>query len=74
MPKYTYKCNECENKFDVEASIKEKEEDSDKDSNKFNCPKCKSKHTKQVFSLMSFFSSDKGGDKGKGCCCKGKCE
>jgi putative FmdB family regulatory protein len=69
MPKYSYKCNKCESKFEVEASIKEKEEGS----SKFNCPKCKSEDTKQVFSLMSFFSKDSG-SKGGGCCCGGKCK
>lgn len=69
MPKYTYKCKQCENKFEVEASIKEKEEGCCK----FNCPKCKSGDTKQIFSLKSFFSKDKG-DKSGGCCCGGKCK
>ena len=68
MPKYTYKCKACENKFEVEGSIKEKEEGA----SKFNCPKCKSKDTKQVFSLKSFFSKDS--NKSGGCCCGGKCE
>jgi len=68
MPKYSYKCRKCENKFEVEASIKEKEEGSIKSS----CPKCKSCETKQVFSLKSFFSKD-GENKGGGCCCGGNC-
>ena len=68
MPKYSFKCKDCEKKFDVEATIKEREEGSEK----FNCPKCKSKNTKQVFSLHSFFSKDKNED--GGCCCNGKCK
>lgn len=69
MPKYSYKCNKCESKFEVDASIKEKEEGS----NKFDCPKCKSSDTKKIFSLKAFFSKDLG-DKGGGCCCGGgKC-
>lgn len=68
MPKYSYKCNDCENKFEVEASIKENEEGGEK----FCCPKCQSQKTKQIFSLMSFFSKDK--NKGGGCCCGGKCK
>jgi putative FmdB family regulatory protein len=68
MPKYIYKCKDCNNKFNIEASIKEKEEGG----NRFNCPKCKSKNTKQVFSLKSFFSKDK--ESGDGCCCSGKCK
>ena len=68
MPKYSYKCKDCGNKFDVEASIKEKEEGG----SKFYCPKCKSKNTKSVFSLKSFFSKDKNSD--GGCCCSGECK
>lgn len=68
MPEYSYKCIDCKNKFAIEASIQEKEEGSEK----FGCPKCKSKNTKQTFSLRSFFSQDN--DKNCGCCCKGKCK
>jgi putative FmdB family regulatory protein len=69
MPNYSYKCADCENKFEVSASIKEKEEGG----KKFNCPKCKSENTKQVFSLKTFFSKDKN-EGGGGCCCGGKCK
>jgi len=69
MPTYTYKCKKCEKKFDVQASIKEKESGS----NKFNCPYCKSADTKAVFSLRSFFSKDSDNKKGGGCCCGGGC-
>jgi putative FmdB family regulatory protein len=69
MPKYSYKCSKCENKFEVDASIKEKEEGSDK----FNCPKCKCADTKQIFSLKSFFSKGSGNKGGGGCCCGGSC-
>jgi len=68
MPTYTYRCNKCQKKFDVEASIKEKEEGGVK----FNCPYCKSGDTKSVFSLKSFFSKDSGNN-GGGCCCGGGC-
>jgi putative FmdB family regulatory protein len=68
MPKYSYKCQDCDNKFEVEASIKEKEEGG----KKFNCPKCKSEKTKQIFSLKSLFSNDK--NSGGGCCCSGGCK
>lgn len=69
MPQYSYKCNKCGDKFDVEASIKEKEEGG----NKFNCPFCKSEDTRQVFSLKSFFSKDSN-NHGGGCSCGGKCQ
>lgn len=69
MPKYSYKCGDCDSKFEVDASIKEKEEGGDK----FDCPKCKSKNAKQQFSLKSFFSKDKS-EGGGGCGCGGKCK
>lgn len=62
MTKYTYKCDDCGCKFDVEATLKEKEE---KSSSKFNCPECKSANTKAKFSFSSLFSSE---DVGGGCC------
>lgn len=73
MPTYSYKCNDCGNKFEIAASIKEKEEGG----SKFYCPKCASKNTKHVFSLKSFFSNDKSGGSGgggRGCCCNSKCK
>lgn len=62
MTKYTYKCGDCGCKFDVEATLKEKEE---KSSSKFSCPECKSANTKAKFSFSSLFSSE---DVGGGCC------
>lgn len=67
MTKYTYKCGDCGCKFDVEATLKEKEE---KSSSKFNCPECKSANTKAKFSFSNLFS---GGDDcgcGRGDDCK----
>lgn len=69
MPKYSYKCMDCDHKFEVEASIKEKEDRSDK----FNCPKCNSKNTKQQFSLKAFFSKDHSHNSSGGCGCGGSC-
>ncbi|MFA5948092.1 MAG: zinc ribbon domain-containing protein [Candidatus Gracilibacteria bacterium] len=68
MPIYSYKCADCKEKFEVDATIKEKEERA----NKFNCPKCKSKNIKQSFSLKTFFSKGKSDE--CGCCCGGKCK
>lgn len=70
MPIYSYKCQDCENKFEVDATIKEKEDLPEK-TEKFNCPKCKSKNTKQSFSLKTFFSKGKSDG---GCSCGGKCK
>jgi len=63
MTKYAYKCDDCGCKFDVEATLKEKEE---KSSSKFSCPECKSANTKAKFSFSNLFS---GGDCGCGCGC-----
>jgi putative FmdB family regulatory protein len=65
VPVYKYLCSDCKNKFEIEASLKEKEE---KNPSKFACPKCKSANIKQKFSLGAFFKKDKGCDCGEGCC------
>lgn len=49
MPVYEYKCNDCDEKFEVTRSL-------------FNtdwptCPKCKSEKTRRIFSANSHFSS-----------------
>ena len=67
MTKYVYKCGDCGCKFDVEATLKEKEE---KKSSKFDCPDCKSANTKPKLSFSALFSSE---DVGGGCCCGGGC-
>lgn len=70
MPIYEYFCQDCENKFDVKASISEKEKGL-----KVNCPSCGSSKTFQI--LGNFFTFSKGNtgfDKGcgpnppPGCC------
>src|SRR3989339_755433 len=48
MPTYKFLCKSCNSKFEINASIKEKEE---KDPKKFFCPKCKSTNIKQNFSF-----------------------
>lgn len=69
MTKYTYKCGDCGCKFDVEATLKEKEE---KSSSKFSCPECKSANTKAKFSFSNLFSG--GDDRGCGCGCDDDCK
>ena len=71
MSTYAYKCNDCGNAFDVNASIQEKEEGKDK---KFACSKCQSENTKQVFSAGHFIKNIvKGEGKEEGSCSGGSC-
>jgi putative FmdB family regulatory protein len=68
MPFYTLKCKDCGNSFDIQATIKEKEE---KKSDKFNCPKCKSRNTAFKFSLPNIFKKER--PSGGSCCSGGGC-
>lgn len=56
MPTYEYVCSECQNKFDVRASIAQKEAGL-----KPECPNCHSKKTIQVFSGFAIGGGSKGG-------------
>ena len=64
MPVYKYSCSDCKNKFEIDATLEEKEGCC---SPKFKCPKCGSKNVKQKFSLGTFFKKDKG------CGCESDC-
>lgn len=56
MPTYEYVCSECKNKFDVYATLAEKEKGL-----KPECPNCHSKKTIQVFGSISVIGGSKGG-------------
>ena len=56
MPNYEYVCSECQNKFDVYATMAEKEKGL-----KPECPNCHSKKTIQVFGSFNFLGGSKGG-------------
>jgi len=73
MATYTYKCSDCDNVFDVKATIKEKEQGK---GEKFVCSKCLSKNIKQEFSAVNFIKNVfKGDKKAEGCGCGGEaCE
>ena len=62
MPTYEYFCQDCENKFEVKASLSEKEKGL-----KVKCPACESTRTMQI--LGNFFSFSKGKNSGGGGCC-----
>lgn len=68
MATYEYKCSDCGNAFNIEATIREKEEGT---SDKFACPKCSSKNIKQEFSAGNFIKNIFGGGKPSGGCCSG---
>jgi len=62
MPIYEYFCQDCENVFDVKASMAEKEKGL-----KAKCPACGSKQTIQMLGGFFSFSKSKGQNSG-GCC------
>jgi putative FmdB family regulatory protein len=61
MPTYEYFCQDCENKFDIKASLSEKEKGL-----KVKCSTCGSNKTIQV--LSNFFTFSKGGANLGGSC------
>ena len=70
MPLYDYKCNQCQNIFEVRASFKEKEAGLQPE-----CPECESPDTQQVITAgLLLFGSGNGGlpgcgpSAGPGCC------
>ncbi|MFH1657126.1 MAG: FmdB family zinc ribbon protein [bacterium] len=73
MAIYKYKCSDCGNIFDIQATIQEKEAGN---GEKFICPKCQSKNIKSKVSVANFVknickgedSCGCSGDKGCGCC------
>lgn len=72
---YEYVCSECQNKFEVRATLSEKEKGL-----KPECPNCHSKKTIRVFSGFAVKGSSRGGgfdpcagggcgpNAGPGCC------
>jgi len=66
MPRYDYKCNRCDERFEVSLSVKEKE------STTIICPKCKSEDTSQIFGVVGINTkySSKQSPPGcsRGCC------
>jgi putative FmdB family regulatory protein len=71
MPIYSYKCEDCENAFDITATVEEK---TVNDPNVFACPACESPNVAQKFSLNLLVnkakeqSGDGGCTPGGGCC------
>ena len=72
MPLYSYQCEECEDVFEVRASIKEKESGLEPE-----CPKCHSKNNRQLISAGLLLRGGNGAGRslnicspeaGPGCC------
>lgn len=72
MPLYSFQCEQCEETFEIRASFKEKEAGLEPE-----CPKCKSKQTRQLLSAGYLIGvragananiSACGPDAGPGCC------
>ncbi|MCM8786829.1 MAG: zinc ribbon domain-containing protein [Candidatus Omnitrophica bacterium] len=59
MPIYEYFCQGCENRFEIKATISEKEKGL-----KVKCPRCGSDKTVQI--LGNFFTFSKGSSMGFG--------
>lgn len=55
MPIYEFHCEECDELFEIRASIKEREEGLQP-----KCPKCQSEHTKQLISGVMVLHGDSG--------------
>jgi len=69
MATYAYQCTDCENIFDIQATIQEKEEGK---GAQFLCPKCKSANIRQKFSIIHFIKNAfKGDEKPESCCSDG---
>lgn len=56
MPTYEYVCSECQNRFDVHATLAEKEKGL-----KLECPNCHSKKAIQVFGNFMVMGGSKSG-------------
>jgi len=62
MPTYEYICSNCGNKFDIFATLSEKEKGL-----KVKCPNCGSKKASQVFSKISIITPGKGKSQSSTC-------
>ncbi|MDP2860792.1 MAG: hypothetical protein Q8N98_03720 [bacterium] len=64
MNTYTYKCADCENLFNVKATLEEKESGL---GERPACPKCQSKNIKEHFSSANFLKNIFAGNQGCRC-------
>lgn len=59
---------DCDNAFEIEATIQEKEEEKNE---KFICPKCQSRNVRYDFLPFNFFKNVFKGESKAGGCCSG---
>ncbi len=59
MPTYEFRCRQCSNRFDVWATIAEKEKGLD-----LTCEKCGGKDLEQMFGGISFLTGSSSGKEG----------
>jgi len=62
MPRYDFKCKDCERMFEVSLSIEERE------STKILCPECKSENTFQIFNVMDINTKSSSKPSAPACC------
>ncbi len=62
MPIYEYFCQDCENKFEIKASLSEKQKGL-----KVICPGCGSNKTIQILGNFFTFSKDSSSNFSSGC-------
>lgn len=65
MSQYRCQCSACGRVFDVQASLREREEGR---SEKFACPQCRSEKVKPVFSPVNFIKNIFCGGRTESCC------
>ncbi len=63
MPTYSYICDQCQNKFEVFASIKQKEKGLQP-----VCPHCGSIQTRQTYGVVTVLAGSHSHSSGGSCC------
>lgn len=69
MPKYDFRCQECQNLFELNLSLAEREGESEKKK----CPSCSSSEVKQVMSFNGGVVTSSKGGASSGSCPTGTC-
>ncbi|MGQ9559716.1 MAG: FmdB family zinc ribbon protein [Candidatus Oleimicrobiaceae bacterium] len=64
MPTYEFKCADCDHRFEIFASISQKEQGLD-----LKCPKCGSDRVGEVFGTLIFLHKTGEALQGGGGCC-----
>ncbi|RMD59241.1 zinc ribbon domain-containing protein [Candidatus Parcubacteria bacterium] len=54
MPIYSYHCQDCQNDFEIKATVAENQA---KKGDKFSCPQCGSRNIKQNFGAVGYIKS-----------------